>query len=558
MSGRKRHCAEEGGVVKPWGGRLAVALVYPNTFFHGMSNLGFQYVYHFFSQCEETLCERFFLPDSREKTDRLASCESGRPLADFDLICFSISFENDYLNLPRLFELARLPLWARERDSRHPLVVCGGVVAFLNPEPLADIMDIFALGDGELLLPDLLEAVLTESDREHLLETLAKMEGFYVPRFWADARGQGGGFQALRPGMVRPRRRWLRDLNSSSCRSFLFCKGSEFADLGLVEVSRGCGRGCRFCAAGHIYRPPRERAPEVLAQDLEAMRPFRSRFGLVGAAISDYSRLPELFAEVDKRKGDFSVSSVRIDSLGAELVQRLASSGQRTLALAPEAGSARLRAVINKGITEEQIEEAIVLAMSAGIVNLKLYFLNGLPTETDEDIEEMVCLTHKIHAIWIEEGKKKGCLGNLVLSVNPFVPKPFTPFQWEGMMPLAILKARNARLRAAVAPLGRTEIFFESLRSAEIQALLSRGDRAVARLLPALGRGQSLKDTCREQGMDPVFYVNRQADRDEVFPWEVIDCGIDREYLWKEHEKGLQMQISPTCRDACQHCGVCG
>jgi radical SAM superfamily enzyme YgiQ (UPF0313 family) len=563
---RARLSAEAGMAPSPWGGRLAVALVYPNTYFHGMSNLGFQYVHHFFNQREDSLCERFFLPDSQDaalvggKKPALVSLESGRPLADFDLVCFSISFENDYLNLPRIFDLGRLPLFAADRDARHPLVVCGGVVAFLNPEPLADIMDIFAVGEGEVLLPELMRVLAEGGDRETLMRRCAARPGFYVPRFYRVIYREDGGIASRQPlegAPERVRRQWLPDLDGSPCRSFVFCRDSEFASMGLIEISRGCGRGCRFCAAGHIYLPPRERSPQALAADMDAIMPFRAKLGLVSAAVSDYSRLPELAGALDTRGAAFSASSVRVDSLDRSLLRRLIDCGHRTLTLAPEAGSERLRDVINKGFNEDQILASVAIATAEGIINLKLYFLIGLPTETGQDIEELSCLVEKIHAVWLAESKRLGRLGNLSLSVNPFIPKPFTPFQWEGMAPLPLLKERIKAIRARVGRLSASGVHFEPLRAAQLQAFLASADRRAARVLVPLSQGKNLHQACREAGLEPDFFIHRKRGRDEIFPWEIIDNGVTRDYLWQEHEKGLRGETTPPCGEACRGCGVC-
>ena len=392
---RFRKASEEGLVSSPWGGRLSVALVYPNTYHNGMSNLGFQFAYDFFNRNDEALGERFFLPDADDLKDclkknlPLRSLDSGRLLCEFDVICFSISFENDYLNLPTLFELGRLPFFSAERDDRHPLVICGGVVAFLNPEPLADIMDMFAVGEGEVLLPELLKGLLKPGNKADLLNELASQPGFYVPRFYDFQYHSDGTVAEYLPSgkaPLRVERQWLRDLNASSCRSYVFCRESEFADMALLEISRGCGRGCRFCAAGNIYLPPRERSPQQLADDIREMAGARKRVGLVSAAVSDYSELPELCREIAGQGAEFSVSSVRIDSLDRDMLRQLVACGHRTLTLAPEAGSQRLRNVINKNIDEQQILDCVKMATEEEILNLKLYFLIGLPTETDEDI----------------------------------------------------------------------------------------------------------------------------------------------------------------------------
>jgi radical SAM superfamily enzyme YgiQ (UPF0313 family) len=565
---RNRLAAEQGWQANPWGGRLSVALVYPNHYHQAMSNLGFQWVYRYLNGRGDTLCERFFLPDPEDLVEHrktgypLFSLESGRSLTDFDLVAFSISFENDYLNLPAVFELARIPLSAAERGDGFPLLLCGGVCAFLNPEPLAEIMDLFAVGEGEVILPALIDRLqeTATSERAALLNELSELPGVYVPSLYRVGYHADGTLAFCRPqgqAPVRVKRCWLADLDSSESRSFVYTDETEFADLSLVEISRGCARGCRFCAAGFIYLPPRERSPGKLApQFVEGLR-RRERIGLVSAAVSDHSRIGEIERQILEEGGKISVSSLRIDSLTAGEVTALRESGHRTCALAPEAGSQRLRDLINKGLDESQILEAVRLLGEGGIPSLKLYFLVGLPTETDEDIAELVVLTEKIRAVWVAEGKKRGRLGQLTLSVNPFIPKPFTPMQWAAMVDAATLKKRYRVIRAAVGRLANTEAIFESPRSAELQGFFSRGDRRQARLLPALAAGDSLRTACRAAGLDPAFYLTRERREEEVFPWEVIDNGVTREYLWQEYRRALQGELTPPCAPGCRRCGVC-
>lgn len=565
---RKLLAGESGSQIKPWGGRLTVALVFPNTYHQGMSNLGFLTVYHLLNQREDVLCERFFLPDAEALAEHrktgypLFSLESGHPLTDFDLIAFSISFENDYLNLPVMFELARLPLWRGDRGDSYPLLLAGGVCAFLNPEPLAEIMDLFAVGEGEVMLPELVATLKAGSEltRPELLDHLAGTPGIYVPSLYecewaADGTLQGWLRQPAVPARVA--RQWVRDLDRSASRSFILTEATEFSDMALTEISRGCGRGCRFCAAGYIYLPPRERSLDVLLAQVDLGLCEREKVGLVGAAVSDYSRIAELDQAILDRGGKVSVASLRIDSLTPEEVAALKTSGHRTLALAPEAGSQRMRDTINKGLTREQIVAAVRLLGAGGILNLKLYFLVGLPGETDGDIDEMLDLLAEIRAVWVDEGKKQGRLGTLTISVNPFTPKPFTPFQWAGMAPEKRLKGIFQRLRAAVGRMANTDIIFESARSAALQALLARGDRRVGRLLPDLAAGMNLKAACRQQGLDPDFYVTRERGADEVFPWEIIDSGVRRDFLYREYQAALAHARSRRCFDGCVDCGVC-
>jgi radical SAM superfamily enzyme YgiQ (UPF0313 family) len=564
---RKRLQSEQGPPSNPWGGRLSVALVYPNHYHQAMSNLGFQWVYHYLNSRDDALCERFFLPDPVDLVEHrktgypLFSIESGRSLTDFDVVAFSISFENDYLHLPVLFELGRIPWFAGERDENFPLLLCGGVCAFLNPEPLAEIMDVFAVGEGEIILPGLIDRLRSAAgDRRGVLRELCELPGVYVPSLYTVRYHDDGTLDSCRPEPGVPqrvRRCWLADLDGSQTRTFCYTEETEFADLALVEISRGCARGCRFCAAGYIYLPPRERTPEKLASQFREGLDRRERIGLVSAAVSDHSGIGAIQTGIAEQGGKISVASLRIDSLTAEEVDALRESGHRTCALAPEAGSQRLRDLINKGLSEAQILEAVRMLGRGAIPSLKLYFLIGLPTETDRDIDELLDLTEKIREVWLQEGKKRGRLGNLTLSVNPFIPKPFTPLQWAGMAETGLLKKRCRKLRSAVARMPNTEVIFESLRAAELQAFLARGDRRIGRILADLADGTNLRAACRAADLEPEFFL-RERGEDEVFPWEVIDNGVTRDYLWREYQRGLAGELSPPCAPGCRRCGVCG
>ncbi|MEJ2201787.1 MAG: radical SAM protein, partial [Desulfuromonadaceae bacterium] len=547
----------------------AVALVFPNSYHQAMSNLGFLSIYQLLNARDDTLCERFFLPDVEELPEYeksgtpLFSLESGRPLTDFDLVAFSLSFENDYLHLPRIFELAQLPLWSAERGDRYPLVLAGGICAFMNPEPLAEIFDLFAVGEGEVVLPPLLERLVTsgEIDRTPLLRRLAQLPGIYVPACYEVRYGTDGtiaGWEVAAGAPPRVRRRWLPDLDAWPSRSFVLTEQTEFSDMALTEVSRGCARGCRFCAAGFLYLPPRERSLANLLEQVELGLCQREKVGLVGAAISDYSRSTDLQQEILARGAKVSVASLRIDSLKEAEIEALCQSGHRTVALAPEAGSQRLRDAINKGVDRQQILDAVALLARHGIVHLKLYFLVGLPGEQDEDLDELLDLVNACRELWLAAGKKRGRLGQLILSVNPFIPKPFTPFQWAAMAEEKRLKQIFKRIRSAVARMPNTEVIFESLRGALVQALLSRGDRRCGRLLPLLAAGDNLRQACKQVGLDPAFYLTRQRQPDELFPWEVLDSGVQRQWLWREFELGLRGRPSKRCFDGCVRCGVCG
>jgi radical SAM superfamily enzyme YgiQ (UPF0313 family) len=564
---RQRFAREDNTVVNPWGGRLSVALVYPNTYHQGMSNLGLQTVCRMLNSREDTLCERFFLPDPEDLDEHrrtgfpLVSIESQRPLDDFDLVAFSISFENDYLNLPTLFELGRLPLWREERNERHPLVLCGGVCAFLNPEPLAGVMDLFAIGEAEVILPGLLTKLMEENSRgrQKLLECLAILPGIYVPGGYTTDYDNSGRLLTMTAHDGYPanvRRQWQVNLDDSQSQTWIATPETEFAGMHLVEVSRGCPRACRFCAAGFIYRPFREHSVDHLRQEILAGQDQIGRFGLVAAAVTDYGDLAEIGREILDHGGEVSVSSVRIDAVTAEQVLVLSDSGHKTLALAPEAGSQRMRDVINKGIDDTQILAAVKLLAEGGILNLKLYFMIGLPTEEEEDVEAIADLTVKIRQVWEEVGRQLGRLGRLQLSVNPFVPKPWTPLQWAPMEPRNSLEKKYRLLQKRLRPLPNVDLNFESLRQAELQGFLARGDRRIGRVLPMLAEGVSLKAACHQAGLDPRFYLHRERGTDELFPWDILTQGVERSHLHKEYEKALVARPGYVCSPGCRRCGL--
>lgn len=569
QSHKLRLQQETGAIFHSWNeGRYRVALIYPNTYHQGMSNLGFLTVYQLLNQREDCLCERFFLPDKDElaKTQQsasaLVSLESGRPLTDFDLIAFSISFENDYLNLPTIFNLAGIPFFAAARDQSWPLILFGGVCAFINPEPLADIVDLVAIGEAEPLLSGLLDVLLERSsDREGCLQKLAQLPGIYVPKFYTPVYAETGEVTHLNvtPGVpLQVVRQFLQNLDLSPSRSFIQAEATEFGNMALTEVSRGCSRGCRFCAAGFVYLPPRERNLANLLSQVDEGLCHRNRIGLVAAAVSDYSNIQELQQGILERNGQISMSSLRLDALTVEEIAILSQAGHKSVAIAPEAGSQRLRDFINKGISEEQILASVKMLAAGGIKNLKLYFIIGFPGEQQSDIEAIITLTASISAIWREAGRERGQLGTLTLSVNPFIPKPFTPFQWAGMDQEKSLKQKLRLLQSAVSRIPNSRMNHESIRAAILQTFLSRGDRRIGQLLPELAAGGNLKQLCKKAGLNLDFYVTRARGFAELFPWEIIDQGVTRTYLWQEYQKARQEKTTSPCVTGCRRCGVCG
>lgn len=558
----RHHYAAETGANTPGAGDYRIALVYPNTYAQAMANLGFQSVYQLFNADPACRCERFFLPDAEDFEEHrksgypLVSLETRTPLAEFDLIALSISFENDYLNLPPIFELGRVPLLRAERGADEPLVLFGGVCAFLNPEPLAEVVDLVAVGEAEAILPALIPA-LTASTAKMAddLAALAGLPGVYLPKRVEVAYHDDGSVARL--GAERVRRVYAENLDASASRSFILNSEAEFGEMSLVEVMRGCSRGCRFCAAGYIYLPPRERSLDNLLQQAEDGLCARQRIGLVGAAVADHPQIEALQREIVARGGEVSVSSLRLDALTAAEAQQLKDAGLKTVAVAPEAGSQRMRDLINKNLDQEQILHAVQLLADAGLLNLKLYFLIGLPGETEADVDEILALADRVRLVWREAGRARGRMGNLTLSVNPFIPKPFTPFQWCGMEGEKSLKKKLRRLQAGVAKLPNTSLIHESIRASILQALLARGDRRLGPLLPEIAAGGNLGQLLRRHNLSLDFYVHREREKDEIFPWEVIDQGSRRDYLWQEYQKGLQGKATPRCFEGCRRCGVC-
>ena len=550
---------ETGTIVHSWNeNRYRIALVYPNTYHNGMSNLGFLTVYHLINQRDDCLCERFFLPDN--DSSKLLSLESQQQLTDFDLIAFSISFENDYLNLPKIFELANIPLFAQQRNASLPLIMFGGVCAFINPEPLAEIVDFVAIGEAEPILPTLLDTLIAATNHEDCLLSLTQLAGVYVPSFYRPhylESGQIATVDVSPPATATVRRQYLADLDQSPSRSFIQTTETEFGNMALTEVSRGCSRGCRFCAAGFVYLPPRERSLDNLLEQVDVGLCSCQRIGLVAAAVADYSEIQPLQQGILARSGEISMSSIRLDALTVSEVELLFKAGHKTIAIAPEAGSQRMRNFINKGVDEEQILTAVDMLATGGIKNLKLYFIIGFPGEEQSDTDAIVELTQKISNLWREAGRKRGSLGNVILSINPFIPKPFTPLQWAGMEGEKSLKRKIRQLQSAVSRIPNTKMNHESIRAAILQVFLSRGDRRIGKLLPELAAGNNLKQLCRKHGLPLEFYVTRERDKTEIFPWEVIDQGIKRDYLWHEYRLAKQEITTSPCVVGCRRCGVC-
>ncbi len=571
---RKRLSEERGTIKKDWGGKISVALIYPNHYRIGMSNLGFLVVYGILNDNPVIVSERAFLPEEEElalynRTDQaLLSLESQKPLRAFDFLAFSLSFENDYPNVLTILELCKIPLSSRDRAEDDPLILAGGVTTFMNPEPLAHFVDCFLLGEGEVVLPQFFQAYidhnLSAAKRQEVLRALAEVVGgVYCPSLYDVAYNEDGTIRRFVPAnpsipsTVQPARQV--PLEGPPRKSIIITPSAQFSDTVLVELNRGCGYGCRFCAAGYVYRPPRLTEEGEAGTLLEGLLADKARFGLISPSVSDIPGIEELTSFILGQGGDFSISSLRASSLTKGLLENLKRSSQKTLTVAPETGSERLRKVINKKLTNKEIIEAIILIAKTGFFHIKLYFMLGLPTETREDVSAIVGLVKRIKHHLVKESKGRKRIGTIRLSVSCFVPKPFTPFQWFPLDTVDSLKEKQRLLKRSVSDVGGVTISFDVPKWAYLQALLSLGDRRVGQmLLTAHGNRGNWKKTFQSSEINPDFFVYRPKDLDETLPWDFIDHGIKKSFLQEEYNLALEEKESPPCTvGTCTRCGVC-
>jgi radical SAM superfamily enzyme YgiQ (UPF0313 family) len=530
--------SEKGTVYKDPGGKISIVLVYPNTYHVGMSSLGFQGIYGLLNSMKDVVCERAFLPDDRDIEEyrrtntELFSMESKRPLNRFDIVAFSVSFENDYPNIVRIFELARIPLRSSERQSHHPLMIMGGSCAFFNPEPLADFFDICFIGEADEMLPEFLEQYKSSSDRADILKKSMAVEGLYVPQFYAisyDSKGIISERHATGGAPSVIKRRYLTDFSHSRITTSIITSETEFSGMYLIEAMRGCPWNCRFCVAGKIYNPPRRKEMQEIKGEISNALSVTKRIGLIGPSLSDYPYIKEIL----KIPGvDFSITSLRASRKSAELVGLM--KGHKSVSIAPEAGTERLRRVINKKITEEDILNTSGLLFAEGIETLRLYFMIGLPTETGEDIEGLISLVQKIRTV--------SAKGHITLSISTFVPKPFTPFQWHPMENLAEVKDRLKIIKKGLLHLKGVRVFHDVPKYASMQGLFSMGDRRISGVLREMSKTPDWIKAAETAGIEKDFYLFRQKHFDEIQPWDFIDSGIKKAQLWREYQEALSLR----------------
>lgn len=570
--------------------RCRFAFVFPDVYEIGMSNLGVRILYDCLNRDPDVWCERAYTPwpDMQEQMRRYAlpmtAHESGDPLRDFDIVGFTLQYELCYTNVLATLDLAHIPLLASERGEDDPIIIGGGPCSY-NPEPIADFFDVFSIGEGEEALPEFCRLYIKMKEngtytRAAFLHEAAKLPGFYVPSLYEVDYKQDGTIASIRPRYddipVKIQKRIIADLDKAPYPEKMVMPYIETVhDRVVLEVYRGCIRGCRFCQAGMVYRPIREKTPDVLCRQAKCLyeNTGYDEISLISLSISDYSRLPELTDRLltwtDDAHVSLSLPSLRVDSFTDELMQKISTVRTGGLTFAPEAGTQRLRDAINKNVSEEDLLRAVNIAFSAGKSSVKLYFMLGLPTEEMSDLDGIAELADKVVSAFYKNPNRNRAKGiTVTISVACFIPKPMTPFQWEAQDDLETLEKKQQYLKEKIT--NRCVRYnYHDARVSRIEAVFARGDR---RLAPALALAcregvmfdawdeyfsyDKWMDIFRRTGIDPAFYANRAFGDAEILPWDMIDCGVSTSYLRRERDKAYQNITTPSCAENCNACGA--
>ena len=553
---------------------VRVLLVYPNSKDVALANLGFQRVHTLLNQIRGVECDHYSLPVDwssnvlKLESSSMLSHEWKWSLDRFDVIAFSISFEPDYLNAALILKYFGIPLERKERSAGHPLVLAGGSAVFINPEPLADCIDAFFIGEGEGLAEPFFRLFSKNefSDARELLEPAAKIPGIYVPQFYHQEY-QGDSmveFKAVPEAFERVERHWVKEGSLDLCtHSVLHDAVSTFKDMSLMEVTRGCIWACRFCTAGFIYRPPR--LPDLnltyrsLENVLEGQGKSVSTVGLVGPSVTDHPEILPLAKKIVEDGKKLSFSSLRMETLTDELVDLIQKSGQKTLTVAVDGPSERMRRVINKQATDDFIVEKCQFLTEKGILHLKIYSIIGLPGETEEDIDHFIALVERVMKTYVATCSQRGNIGQVTIGLSPLIPKPGTPFQWHPMESVQSLKKKFMKVRKALGRLPHIKLSFGSPNEAYLQTYLSRGDRRVLSFFKTyLANGHDAKKALAESSPSPDSFVYRQYEKNDVLPWDIVDHGYKNDFLWSDYQRGLKEGVTPVCDTAvCKICGIC-
>ncbi len=566
------------------------AFCFPDTYEIGMSNLGVRILYEALNRVDNVWCERVYAPwtdmdaKMKEYGIPLSAHESGDPLADFDIVAFTLQYELCYTTALHMLKIANIPLFSRDRGEDDPIVLGGGPCAY-NAEPVADFFDLFSIGEGEEALPELcaLYARMKKDgsyQREAFLREASHIEGFYVPSLYEVSYNEDGTIHAYTPKYpdvpTRVRKRIIGDLDSAVYPEKLVMPFIETVhDRVVLEVNRGCIRGCRFCQAGMVYRPIREKSPETLCHLAKCLyeNTGYEEISLISLSISDYSRIAELtdglLTWTDDAHVSLSLPSLRIDSFSDELMKKVSSVRTGGITFAPEAGTQRLRDVINKNVSEEDLLRAVGIAFRSGKNSVKLYFMNGLPTETMEDVRGIATLASRVIGTFYHTPERnKARPVSVTVSVSCFIPKPFTPFQWEAQDTVEVLKEKQAYLREQITD-RKIRYNWHDAEVSHVEAVFARGDRRLSRALALAAEEDMMFDAWDEgfsyerwlsvferAGIDPAFYANRAFGLDEWLPWDVIDAGVSKEFLLRERERAYAEKTTPACSEHCSGCGA--